>query len=141
MKFGLLVLVIALTGITLRAQLPNEQPIDKDSVCIAATGEKLLQPGNKRTYEVRDGRAIMQVPLGMVYIPQGEFTFGSGSTSKKAQVESYCIGKFSVTNAEYKVFLDATGSRRAPSYWKCGNYPDGKGNHPVVFVSLVSAQA
>ncbi len=46
-----------------------------------------------------------------------------------------------VPDAEYKAFVEATRDRGAPRYWKNGEYPQGKANHPVLFVSLDDAEA
>lgn len=51
---------------------------------------------------------------------------------------SFYIGKFPVTNSQYKTFIDNTKTK-APIYWKNGTYPKDKGNHPVVFVSYNEA--
>jgi formylglycine-generating enzyme required for sulfatase activity len=77
----------------------------------------------------------------MAYIPAGEFQFGSGRSAEQVKLSAYCMGIFSVTNAEYQAFLKDAGQRRTPSYWKNGTYPEGKGAHPVVYVSLDDAKA
>lgn len=112
----------------------------KDPICTTANGEKLPRPGSKQTYEVKEGSKSIAVPVGMVLVPAGEFAFGTGSTAKRVKLDGYCIGKYHVTNAEFKAFLDAT-SGRAPSYWTRGNFPAGKDNHPVAFVSLTQAKS
>jgi formylglycine-generating enzyme required for sulfatase activity len=89
---------------------------------------------------VTDGDRTIQVPEGMVYIPAGKATIGTGAGAKTVELDGYCIGRFSVTNAEYKAFLDATGSRSYPTYWSHGSYPEGKANHPVAYVSLTKAR-
>lgn len=45
-----------------------------------------------------------------------------------------------VTNAEYAEFVKATG-RAAPRYWPDGKTPDGKADHPVLWVSYEDAVA
>ena len=90
--------------------------------------------------EVKDGAATMQVPASMVFVPAGKFSLGEGSAAKEVALDAFCIGRFEVTNAEWKEFLDATNGR-APRYWKGGTFPDGKANHPVLWVSLTDAQA
>ncbi len=50
----------------------------------------------------------------------------------------YYISKYLVTNAQYKEFLDATDGK-APSYWQNGAYPNGKADHPVLYVSYINA--
>ena len=78
-----------------------------DPVARSASGAAIPQPTSKQTYRVKDGERAVQIPEGMVYLPAGEFTFGT----RKATLGGYCIGKYSVTNAEYQAFLDATGGR------------------------------
>lgn len=63
---------------------------------------------------------------GLVFIPANQ------------NVNSFYIGRYPVTNSQYKAFVDSTGAK-APSYWKNGLYPEGKKNHPVVFVSYDDA--
>lgn len=123
------------------AQRGDSPPDVKDPVCTAANGDKIPPPNSRETREVTDGNNRVQVPLNMVYIPAGEFTFGTGNDAKKVPLDGYCIGKFPVTNAEYKTFLDATGSKKFPSYWAGGKFPDGKANHPVAYVSMTMAVA
>jgi formylglycine-generating enzyme required for sulfatase activity len=105
----------------------------------AANGEPILHPASKKSYAVKDGDRTIQVPIMMVYVAAG--TFKVGSDGGTASLDGFCIGKFSVTNAEYKEFLNATGSRRFPTHWSNGTYPEGKANHPVVYVPLTEAKA
>jgi formylglycine-generating enzyme required for sulfatase activity len=106
----------------------------------AANGNGIPHPTSKKTYTVTVGTRTIQVPEGMVYVPAGKFTVGTGANATKAELDGYCIGKFSITNAEYKTFLDANGSTGLPSYWADGTYPKGKENHPVAYVSLTKAR-
>ena len=81
----------------------------------------------------------------MVYVPGGEFIFGSDAIDEEspqqvASLDGFNIDKYPVTNAEYKLFIDATG-HRAPRNWKEGAIPAGKENHPVVWVSWDDANA
>jgi len=55
-------------------------------------------------------------------------------------VKSFYIYKYEVTNAQYKKFLDAT-KHVSPQNWQGKDFPEGKGNHPVVFVSWEDAKA
>lgn len=131
---------IALATSTAIAQEPAKRATD-EYIAKAANGMGILDPASKKTYEVTDGGRRIAVPESMVYVPAGEFTFGTGATAKRVRLDGYCIGKFSVTNAEYKAFLDATGSKRFPSYWTGGTYPESKANHPVAYVPLTDATA
>ena len=86
----------------------------------------------------------------MVHIPAGEFLRGSQKRNKRAlasekpqrriYLEEYWIGKYPVTNAQYAVFVEATG-RRPPEHWEGGRPPAGKENHPVVNVRWWGALA
>jgi sulfatase modifying factor 1 len=77
----------------------------------------------------------------LVLIPGGEFLMGSDSEGDhrpvhKVYVDSFCMDKHEVTNAQYLRFCEATG-HRLPDFWgmdgfRCGpDYP----NHPVITVS------
>ena len=77
---------------------------------------------------------------GMVFIPEGEFIMGTDDRLRDEKplhvsyAGAFYIDRYEVTNADYKKFVLATGYP-APDNWKGNNYPPGKGNHPVIFVS------
>jgi len=81
-----------------------------------------------------------------VYVEGGEFILGSdtGSEDETPQQEIYInafnIDIYPVTNAEYKEFVDASG-HNPPRTWKEGAYPEGTGDHPVIWVNWSDAQA
>ena len=95
----------------------------------------------------------------MVLIPAGDFEMGSNDGENDEQpvhtvyVDAFYMDKYEVTNAEYKKFVDANPQwqkSRAPillrdgTYlieWNGNNYPTGKANHPVVYVSWYAAMA
>lgn len=104
----------------------------------SGNGITIPSPIDKTVVEVKDGSKKVQIPAGMVYVPAGKFTFGEGETR---ELPAFAIARFEVTNAEYKAFVEATRHRGAPRYWKDGEYPEGKANHPVLFVSLDDAEA
>lgn len=62
------------------------------------------------------------------------------SIPETENIESFRIGKYPVSNSQYKKFIDDTGAK-APKYWQGGMYPEGKEDHPVVFVSYNDALA
>ena len=87
----------------------------------------------------------------MVLIPAGEFLMGSDpGTDRDADEEEqpqhtiylpdYYLAKTPVTNAQYAAFVQATGHRQ-PKHWKGRKPPEGKEDHPVVYVSWHSAVA
>lgn len=97
----------------------------------------------------------------MVLIPAGEFLMGSADDEARSNeqpvhsvyVDAFYMDKYLVTNAQYKVFVDANPQWRKDlipdayhngsylDYWNGGSYPDGKGNHPVTYVSWYAAMA
>ena len=83
-------------------------------------------------------------PAGIewITIPPGPFLFGNKREKREVQ-EAYDIGKYPVTNAQYKLFLDANPDHPAPDNWDQAQraFPAGKANHPVVYVSWDDAAA
>ena len=89
-----------------------------------------------------------------VWVPPGEFMMGSedGFDNEKPVhkvriTKGYWLSKCEVTNAQYKVFCEATG-HRAPEQadwgepvWRNGGYPSEMARHPVVCVSWEDATA
>ncbi|MCS3733538.1 formylglycine-generating enzyme required for sulfatase activity [Mucilaginibacter dorajii] len=71
----------------------------------------------------------------------------------KMYVPAFYIDKYEVTNADYKKFVEANpqwSKANIPDSlyngdylkdWKVNNYPKGKGDHPVVYVSFLAANA
>jgi formylglycine-generating enzyme required for sulfatase activity len=109
-------------------------------------------------------------PAGMVLIPGGTFNFkvegieieGSDDVGVDVQypwedtprrfhehtmqIKPFYMGKYPVTNAEFKKFLDATHYHPGDDLnflkdWKDGTYPEGAANKPVTWVSMEDARA
>ena len=95
----------------------------------------------------------------MVFIAGGTFVMGSNNGDPTYQPEhqvtvaDFYIDCWPITNLEYKMFVDATG-HPVPNYhvswcdterynWDPGtkNFPEGKGDHPVVLVTWDDAMA
>lgn len=85
-------------------------------------------------------------PNEMVLIPAGKFTMGTNSRlpdegpEHTVYLDAFYIDKFEVTNLQYKKFNDDT-ARRSPTHFKNRTYPQGKADHPVIFVTWLDAQA
>jgi sulfatase modifying factor 1 len=107
---------------------------------------------------------------GMVFVPGGSFLMGSseeeieaihraygGSRAlyesefprRRVWLEAFYIDRTEVTQAQYQVFVRATG-HEAPFWgrewatlynWSGGAYPEGLAHHPVVLVSYEDAEA
>lgn len=76
----------------------------------------------------------------------GEYTFVANSSNSIGEGETvaipkeYYMAKCAVTCREWKAFIDANNIQ-APKYWTDGNYPEGKADHPVLWVSADEALA
>ena len=101
------------------------------------------------------------VPASMVLIPGGEFQMGSSYSEADddekpvhtVYVDAFYMDKYEVTNAQFKAFVNANPQWRKDriprayhsgaylSRWTGNRYPNGKSNHPVVYVSWYSAMA
>ncbi len=87
---------------------------------------------------------IGKEPNPMVLIPAGKFLRGSNNRMPDegpqytAETKAFWIDKYEVTNLQYKQFIDAT-NRKSPSHFRNRTYPEGKVDHPVVFVSWFDA--
>jgi formylglycine-generating enzyme required for sulfatase activity len=92
-----------------------------------------------------------ELNLEFVLIPAGEFIMGSDSSvdrlaqtdespQHRLQITDFYIMRYPVTNAQYRLFMDATG-HRPPRFWNKGEYPADQADHPVVGVSFRDAAA
>jgi formylglycine-generating enzyme required for sulfatase activity len=116
-----------------------------------ATAEPPPEPERKVTIPVPE----------VVPVPAGPFTMGTRREDIPALVEKYGseagryerevpqhgvdlpafkIGKYPVTNREYQAFVRGAGYR-PPFHWDGDEYPAGKGDHPVVYVTWHDAVA
>jgi formylglycine-generating enzyme required for sulfatase activity len=89
-------------------------------------------------------------PPETVLIPAGHFLMGSAEDDPEGleneqpqhslELPDYRIAKYPVTNDQYQEFVHHT-NHAVPKHWKDGQPPPGKGNHPVVCVSLDDTRA
>ncbi len=129
---------------------------NKRSLLYTTTVPKQKVPSGSETSITSSGPAI---PESMVLIPAGRFQMGSNNGDSDEQpihtvyVEAFYMDKYEVTNAQYKVFIDANPEWRKDRIlnkyhtgyylytWNGNNYPQGKSNHPVTNVSWYGAMA
>ena len=100
-------------------------------------------------------------PSGMTLIPQGSFEMGSRRSLKELDpvaifqadrhmlgpedpaheviLDDYYIDIHEVSNADYKKYIEATGSKNVPRYWEDPNF--NQLNQPVVGIAWKEAQA
>ncbi len=116
----------------------------------------------------------ISTPEDMLLIPAGEFQIGSSNKrtkirkkpTDKVYVDTFYMDKYPVTNAQYKVFIDANPQWGKPSkraewnrvkkilsifgkyhdgnylkHWHGNNFPVGKDDHPVTHISWYAAMA
>ena len=65
---------------------------------------------------------VGSMPPGMVHVPAGSVDIAGNPT---VQLNDFLIGKYEVTNRDYKKFVDAGGYRNA-KYWKFSFAKDGR---------------
>jgi formylglycine-generating enzyme required for sulfatase activity len=89
--------------------------------------------------------------LDFVLIPDGEFVIGSKPSSDRLaqpdespqhqlRVSDFYMMRYPVTNAQYRLFVEATG-HRPPLFWPEDQFPTEKADHPVVGVTFHDATA
>ncbi len=96
----------------------------------------------------------------LVWVPAGPFLMGTSEEEAKqaiadgmkqdwvkaeqpqhsVELSEYWIGKYPLTNLEYQAFVKEA-DHRPPLHWNGNQYPEGKGDHPVVNVSWEDAMA
>ena len=108
-----------------------------------------------------DASDIPPPPAGMVLIPAGEFEMGSNDAEasnheqpvRRVYIDAFYMDETEVTNVQFKEFLLENpqwqkgrvnaqfADHNYLRLWNGNNYPDRKGNHPVVYVSWYAAMA
>ena len=101
----------------------------------------------------------VETPEGMVFIPAGEFQMGSNDGTEDEQpvhtvhLDAFFMDKYEVNNAKYREFILVNlswqkGRIRSRYHngdylktWSGNNYPSGRANHPVTYVSWYAAMA
>ncbi len=103
----------------------------------------------------------ISIPEGMVLIPAGEFQMGSNDPEagpdeqpgRTVYVDAFYMDETEVTNAEYQKFvLENPNWQKGKlhirfhngvylNHWDGNNYPNGKGDHPVTYISWYAAVA
>ena len=97
--------------------------------------EILSRRGVQPVMEAEDGGVVIDQKTGIAFIEIPAGTMPAGKA-----IESFLLGKYTVTNAQYGKFLEEAGeSIRKPEYWD--NRRFNQPEQPVVGVSWHDAQA
>ncbi len=134
-------------GRTTLRRLLTLHPIDMPDVNFIDLTPQDIRPYIYLTHRVE---AQLKIPTGvpqpeMVRIPAGEFTMGSEEYDDEKPVHQiylpdFQIGRYPVTNYEYRAFVQDTGTS-PPPHWEGSDYPETLGDHPVVYVTWYDAMA
>lgn len=151
-----------------------EQAQITPEICAAQAGFAFIEGGTflsgsdrpEKDYAYRisaEGRADNPADVARIeagYRQQG--WFDQEPNRQTSALPPYCLGKNIITNADYQVFVQATGyavpgiseadyqaqgflvhdySVALPYLWQGDHYPTGQGQHPVVLVSYEDALA
>lgn len=118
---------------------PSAPPISRP---VAGSGDNAINAPPPSPREAATAAPISHksaVRLEWVKIPAGEFLFGE--ERRRISLPAFEIARYPVTNAQYKLFLQANPGYPPPAHWRGGTYPMGKARHPVIGVSLYDALA
>ena len=132
---------------------PIKQPLS-DPACAEChlTGIVPAPALTRVSSSASDRRSAPRVRQEMVVIPGGEFIMGNDGRgddgpgdederpAHRVSVNSFRMDRYETTNAMYEAFAKAT-ERAAPHHWVNGSYPEGKADHPVVYVDWHDADA
>ncbi|HET9533022.1 MAG TPA: SUMF1/EgtB/PvdO family nonheme iron enzyme, partial [Blastocatellia bacterium] len=108
----------------------------------SVTGNK----GEERAVEAKLLPLEIDVKGAMVLIPAGEFAMGSNNYSEDEKPEhmvslpAFYIDKYEVTNAQYKIFCDATGRKPPANPSFDPTYFESKPDSPVLGITRDEAR-
>ena len=161
-KIGVKVYLLAKRGLGVKPELPTTevQPQTETEKPEPETPSKPNLPQGDQAENNLDLCDLPQTIVGkdgapMVLIPAGEFQMGGGDNPvHTVYLDTFYIDKYEVTNAQFKSFIDANPRWKKHNvpfkyrekacylkHWNDNTYPDGKGNHPVVYVTWYAAMA
>lgn len=96
--------------------------------------------GNDASIELIGSDQIRHPVDGAPMVKVEGSVFQAGPSNKPVWLATYYIDVHPVTNESYARFVAAT-DRVIPQHWKEGEPPEGRGDHPVVFVTWRDAAA
>lgn len=90
--------------------------------------------------QVREWKKAGAIEQGGILKEWEQRRLESESSQDKLFLREFAIARFPLTNVEYQPFV-RDGGGEPPRGWEGSTYPDGKGEHPVVYVSWEDARA
>ena len=107
---------------------------------LKALPDKVFPPSIHQVPQEPQNRIHEKTGIELIRIPAGPFLYGAAK--KTVKMPEFWIGRYPVTNTQYKRFLDAKRDYPVPKNWdhKTRAYPAGKADHPVVLVSWNNAE-
>ncbi|WP_045959290.1 formylglycine-generating enzyme family protein [Xenorhabdus poinarii] len=87
-----------------------------------------------------DAEQIDQVMVDCDHLKLDRIWIEKETPEHQVHLDSYRIGKYPVTNKEYKDFLLDSREERIPRHWFLGRYPRECANHPVMGISEEDAE-
>jgi formylglycine-generating enzyme required for sulfatase activity len=138
--------VVILVGIAImiwkfrEKQMANLTAIPSPPPTASIDTSQIAPPQTSPTVAVKE-----VVPEGMALIPAGTYVIGRDDGDHLAApkhivaLAAFYIDKTEVTNAEYKRFVETTG-HVSPDAWGGVDFPDGKGNYPVIGIRWQDAK-
>jgi formylglycine-generating enzyme required for sulfatase activity len=140
-KYALIVLIIALCSI-----LPDTLPAQKKAKTPPPSPPVTQEPAPEPPQSgIRDKKGNSIEPE-MILVPAGTFIMGNDDpesgekTAHEVILNAYYIGKYEVTNRQYKAFIELTGLK-PPTTWEDGNFPEQVADHPVTGITWEDAYA
>jgi formylglycine-generating enzyme required for sulfatase activity len=124
--------------------LPSAKPVSAP-VNLNPVGRDFIPTPPATLQQSRAASPTYDFEPQMIHIPAGKFTMGSNDYDDEkpphtVNLSDYYIGKYPVTNREYQAFV-REAKYKAPQHWNGREFPQGKANHPVVYVSWNDAVA
>ncbi len=128
----------------------TEEPTSETTTEATTEGTTEAKPEATTEAVATEEPAAAPIPEDMVLIDAGPFTMGQDGGKPKngpaheVDVPAYEIDRFEVTNDEFARFVEEAGYKTYAEQNSSKNWKDvaeGKGNHPVVYVTWDDAKA
>jgi len=122
------ILFLALTSGALGTSQNKALPSSYDGMVLISEGA--FEMGSRKSLRELDPVSIFQADRHML---------GPEDPAHEVILDAYYVDIYEVSNAEYKKYLEATGSKTLPHYWDDSNF--NQPNQPVVGITWKEARA